>query len=83
MGDSKIKFMDIYNSQTNSAVVSPNVIERNMAGTSSNVVTFPFSIKKIDIKTNNSKIVFTQEDNGISQEEEKNYYKKTLKSKLI
>lgn len=75
--------MDIYNSQTSSAVVNPNATERNIAGTSNNVVTFPFRINKIDIKTNNSKIVFTQEDNGISQEEEKNYYKKTLKSKLI
>ena len=75
--------MDIYNSQTNSAVIAPNITEKNMAGTSSNIVVFPFRINKIDIKTNNNKIVFTQEDSGISQEEEKNYYKKTLRSKLI
>lgn len=76
--------MDIYNSQTNSAVIDPNITEKNMnGGTSNNVVVFPFRINRIDIKTNNNKIVFTQEDSGISQEEEKNYYKKTLKSKLI
>lgn len=76
--------MDIYNSQTSSAIISPNITEKDTSGnTSNNVVIFPFRINKINIKTDNNKILFTQEDSGISQEEEKNYYKKTLKSKLI
>ena len=85
MGNSKkIKFMDIYNSQTNSVVIPPNQTERNITGGTSNQgFELPFRINKVDIKTNNNKILFTKEDSGITQEEEKDYYKKTLKSKLI
>lgn len=76
--------MDIYNSQTNSAVMSPNQSERaTTSGTSNKGFEAPFRINVVNIKTNNSKIVFTKEDSGVSQEEEKDYYKKTLKSKLI
>jgi len=82
--NNKIKFMDIYNSQTNSAVISPNQTERNITGGTSNQgFELPFRINKVDLKTNNNKILFTKEDSGITQEEEKDYYKKTLKSKLI
>lgn len=85
MGNSKkIKFMDTYNSQTNSAVISPIQTEKNITGgTSSQGFELPFRINKIDIKTNNNKILFTKEDSGITEEEEKDYYKKTLKSKLV
>ncbi|MFZ2303332.1 MAG: hypothetical protein WAV98_00900 [Minisyncoccia bacterium] len=76
--------MDIYNSQTNSAATSPNQTERTMtSGTSNKVFGSPFRINVVNIKTNTNKIIFTKEDGGVSREEEKDYYKKTLKSKLI
>ena len=73
-----------YSSQTNSAVTSPSQTERiTTGGTSGQNFGVPFRINVVNIKTNNNKIVFTKEDSGVSQEEEKDYYKKTLKSKLI
>lgn len=76
--------MNIHNSQTNSAVISLGQTERAMSGGTSNKrFEPPFRINIVNIKTNNNKIVFTKEDSGVSQEEEKDYYKKTLKSKLI
>lgn len=75
--------MYTYNSQTNSAVASPSQIEKTGGSTSTQGFEAPFRINIVSLKANNNKILFRQEDNGITQEEEKNYYKETLRGRLI
>jgi len=59
-------------------------IERSMANsTSAKVIEVPYRINVINIKTNINKITNVEENNNISHEEEKDYYKKTLKSKFV
>jgi hypothetical protein len=75
--------MNIHNLQNNSAVVFSGQTERvTTSGTSGQNFEPLFRINLIRIQTKSNKILFTKEDSGVTQEEEKNYYKKTLKSKL-
>jgi hypothetical protein len=73
----------MYNQQNTNATMSLNQVEKiHSNSTSGNIFKPSFNLNLIKIDTRNDKVIFTKEENGVSKEEEKNYYKKTLRSKL-
>lgn len=69
--------------QNTASVFVKSKNRESSSGTSPSVPTPTFRINVSAIKTEIGKLILTNEDTGISPEEERNYYEKTLKGRLI